>query len=151
MSFGGNTGSKTVEKALTKAYNSGILLVASGGNQGLNDLSYPAKYSTVISVGATDKFNNIASFSNRGSNLELVAPGVDIYSTYLNNSYIELSGTSMACPHVTGTAALLWSKYPNLTNTEVRNKLRATATDLGSAGFDTTYGYGLVNALNSVK
>lgn len=151
MSFGGSVGSKTVERVINKAYNSGILLIAAAGNEGANSIIYPANYSTVIAVGATDDTNTIASFSNRGSKLELVAPGVDINSTFLGNSYISASGTSMATPHVVGTAALIWSKYPGLTNTEVRERLKSSATDLGATGFDTTYGYGLVNANKAIQ
>ncbi len=148
MSFGGNQGSKTVEKALNKAYNSGMILIASSGNTGdTTNVFYPANYSSVIAVGATDQNNNIAAFSNRGTKIELVAPGVDIESTYPGNGYRVLSGTSMAAPHVTGVAALLWSIDPKLTNLQVREKLRQSTTDLGLPGLDMVYGYGLVNAL----
>lgn len=147
MSFGGNQGSKTIEKALNKAYNSGMVLIASSGNTGDNtNLFYPANYSSVIAVGATDQNNNIAAFSNRGTKIELVAPGVDIESTYPGNSYRMLSGTSMAAPHITGVASLLWSKDPTLTNFQVREKLRQSTTDLGLPGVDVVYGYVLINA-----
>lgn len=145
MSFGGNTGSKTIERVLKKANDSGILLVAAVGNQGNNaGVNYPAKYETVIAVGATDMHDKLAGFSNTGTELELVAPGVDISSTYLGNSYINLSGTSMAVPHVTGVAALIWSINPTLNNKEVRDRLKQSTIDLGIPGVDNYYGNGLI-------
>lgn len=144
MSFGGNTGSKTVERALRKAYKSGILLIAAAGNQGDAGVTYPAKYDTVIAVGATDIGNNLAAFSSTGPEVEVAAPGVDIISTYLGDTYVGLSGTSMAAPHASGVAALLWSKEPALTNVQVREKLRSSTVDLGAPGLDSYYGYGLL-------
>lgn len=145
MSFGGNTGSKTIERVLKKANDSGILLVAAVGNQGNNaGVNYPAKYETVIAVGATDMHDKLAGFSNTGTELELVAPGVDISSTYLGNSYINLSGTSMAVPHVTGVTALIWSINPTLNNKEVRDRLKQSTIDLGIPGVDNYYGNGLI-------
>lgn len=146
MSFGGLSGSKAIEKAIYKANKSGILLVAAAGNDGIKQVFYPAKYASVIAVGATDSNNNIASFSNWGEDIELVAPGVNIYSTYTANGYQSLSGTSMAAPHVTGVAALVLSQDRKLTNVNIREQLKSTTIDLGVNGYDSTYGYGLVQA-----
>jgi subtilisin family serine protease len=153
MSLGSTSDSTTLHDVITLAYSRGIVLVAAAGNSGPgeNTVEYPAKYDQVIAVGATDANNEIASWSSRGSELELAAPGVSIYSTYKGGTYATLSGTSMACPHVTGTVALILQKNPGLTPNEVRGILRGSAVDPGSEGWDSTYGYGLVNAFEAVE
>ena len=105
----------------------------------------------MIAVGAIDQNDQRCGFSSWGPNLELVAPGIGILSTYPSNSYATLPGTSMAAPHVAGVAALVWSKYPVLTNQNVRDRLAQTADDLGAVGFDEYYGYGKINAMNATK
>ncbi|MEA3321822.1 MAG: S8 family peptidase [Bacillota bacterium] len=147
MSLGGSTGSSTLKQASDNAYNSGIVVVAAAGNSGsffglVNTIGYPARYDSVIAVGAVDSNNNRASFSSVGSQLEVMAPGVSINSTLPGNQYGELNGTSMASPHVAGAAALLLAQNPNMTNVEVRERLRNTATNLGSS---FNYGYGVIN------
>jgi subtilisin len=130
----------TVKAAFDKSYDAGIIHVAAAGNGG--SVIYPAAYSSVIAVSATDKDDNLASFSSIGSQIELAAPGVDIYSTYKGGSYATMSGTSMASPHVAGTAALVIAAGIS----DVRGKLQSTADDLGASGRDSLYGYGLVDA-----
>ena len=153
MSFGSaySAGDPGIESWINAAYDAGILLVGAAGNDGNpggsgDSVIYPARYENVIAVAATDSSDNRASWSSTGPAVELAAPGVSIYSTYLDNGYAAMSGTSMACPHVTGTAALVWNAYPDYNNTEVRQRMQATAEDLGAAGKDTWYGYGLVDA-----
>jgi hypothetical protein len=155
MSWGTSTDYQALHDAVDAAYSKGLLLVAAAGNSGNrygwgDNVVYPAKYDSVIAVAATDQNNKRASWSSTGPAVELAAPGVNINSTYLGNSYKTLSGTSMATPHVSGTAALVWAKNPTLTNAEVRKILQDTATDLGTAGRDNQYGYGLVNAYAAV-
>lgn len=143
MSFGGGS-TLSLHAACDQAYAKGVVLVAAAGNEA-GAVEYPAAYSSVIAVAATDARNVRASFSNFGPQIALAAPGVEIYSTYKGGSYATMSGTSMACPHVSGAAALAWAS--GLTSaTAVRERLITTATDLGSAGFDAGYGYGLVDA-----
>lgn len=162
MSLGGYGYSRLLHEAVKYAYENGVLLVAAAGNDGTKIKAYPAAYEEVIAVAATDENNRRASFSNWGDWIELAAPGVGIYSTMptyhvtLNDwgypvNYSHMDGTSMACPHVSGVAALLWSLYPSATNNWLRTQLRRTAEDLGVAGFDRYYGYGLVNARNTVE
>jgi subtilisin len=164
MSLGTTSDSISLHDAVDKAYNVGVLLVAAAGNSGNpagtgDTVIYPAKYSSVIAVAATDSSNVRASWSSTGPDVELSAPGVSILSTYLNGNYATMSGTSMATPHVSGTAALIlnsdetvWKSagYTNgdgiWTNVEIRDVLDGTATDLGATGRDNLYGYGLVNA-----
>ncbi|MGY4707891.1 S8 family serine peptidase [Candidatus Bipolaricaulota sp. J31] len=150
MSLGG-TGNEELEAACQAAYDAGVLLVAAAGNSGNpagqgDNISDPAAYPSVIAVAAVDQDNTRASWSSTGAALELSAPGVSINSTLLGGGYGEMSGTSMASPHVAGTAALVWAAYPGLTNAELRQILIDTADDLGDAGWDPQYGYGLVDA-----
>src|SRR3989338_1588224 len=144
MSFGLGSYSQIFKEALQEAYNHNIVLVAASGNEATDNILYPAKYDTVIAVGAVDSDDNLASFSSYGFEQELVAPGVDINSTYLGNVYSILSGTSLAAPHVAGVAALIKAFNNSLTNEQIRAKLRNDALDLGTAGKDDLYGYGLV-------
>lgn len=150
MSLGSNSRVTALETACSQAYDSGILLVAGAGNDGNrrgtgDSVDYPGAYSSVIAVAATDSMDNRASFSSTGPAVELAAPGVNILSTYLDG-WALLSGTSMACPHVAGTAALVQAANPSFTNDNIRDRLAQTATDLGTSGRDNLYGYGLVNA-----
>lgn len=145
MSLGGG-GSDALKLACDNAYNSGIVVVAAAGNDYEGPISYPAAYGSVIAVTATDSSDEIASFSNIGSDAELAAPGVSIYSTYKGGGYATMSGTSMATPHVAGTAALVIAKNPSLSAAEVRGILTGSAIDLGANGQDDYYGYGLVDA-----
>jgi lambda repressor-like predicted transcriptional regulator len=155
LSFGADYGSSSLQTALNTAYNNGLVIVAAAGNDGSffgtdDTIDYPARYTSAIAVGATDSNNIRASWSSTGSTLELMAPGVSIYSTTMSNSYGTKSGTSQATPHVAGVAALMLSKDPSLTNVEIRGILQDTADDLGEAGKDNKYGYGLVDAEESV-
>jgi hypothetical protein len=149
MSLGADVGNIFFKWACNLAYRDGLLLVAAAGNGG--SVIYPAAYSSVIAVSATsqDNDNTIASFSSTGSEVELAAPGVNIYSTYLNNNYKTFDGTSMSSPHVAGTAALVWADKPGWSNKKIRAQLQDTADDLGASGRDSLYGYGLVNAAES--
>ncbi len=275
MSLGGSTSSTTENTAFSNLNNAGILSIAAAGNDGNNRHSYPASYSSVMSVAATDSNNVVASFSQYTSQVEIAAPGVGVLSTYpmrdaaltvgttgyivsalegsrqstatgtlangglctsagswagkvvlcergtisfadkvtnaaaggavgvviYNNApggftgtmgtgvtstvpamslsqedgqalvagsigagasvstipetnasgYAYLDGTSMATPHVAGVAALVWSANPTASNTQVRNAMTSTALDLGAAGRDNYYGYGLVRALNATE
>jgi len=150
MSLGGYGDSELVHEAVKYAYNAGVLVIAAAGNDNTNMKLYPAGYDEVIAVAATDQYDNKAGFSNWGDWIELAAPGVDIYST-VPWGYESWSGTSMATPHVSGVAALVWSRYPSKTRDWVRLWLRYAADDLGDPGFDAYYGYGRVNARKAVE
>lgn len=162
MSLGGYGESELLHDAVKYAYAHGVLVIAAAGNDNTNMKSYPAAYDEVVAVAATDEGDGKAYFSNWGDWIELAAPGVNIYSTMptcfvtLNNygyamNYDFMSGTSMACPHVSGEAALLWSRYPNRTRDWMRLWLQYTADDLGDPSFDVYYGYGRVNARKAVE
>jgi len=150
-SWGGYEESALLYNAIKYAYDRGVLIIAAAGNNAWNIKSFPAGYEEVVAVTATNITDAPASFTNFGKWVELAAPGVGIYSTVYDNSYTYMSGTSMACPHVSGVAALIWSQFPDATRDWVRYWLRYTADDLGDSGFDIYYGYGKINASNAVK
>jgi len=137
----------TVEEAFDNAYNAEIIHVAAAGNSGNppgkgDNIIYPAAYVSVIAVAATNQNDERARWSSTGPDLELAAPGVDINSTLLGGGYGEGSGTSMASPHVAGTAALAIAAGIG----DVRTQLQSTADDLGEVGWDSKYGHGIVDA-----
>ena len=157
MSLGTSAYSLAFDTAVQETIASGVVVVAAAGNSGpgASTVGYPAKFAGVIGVSATDSSNNIASFSSRGAEVDLAAPGVSIYSTYKKKGYATLSGTSMASPHVAGVAALVLTAPIGADDldadgvwdpSEVELRLERTAQDLGAAGFDTNYGNGLVRA-----
>lgn len=155
MSLGSRISNRSLKSACDNAYNQGLLLIAAAGNSGNahgtgNNVDYPARYDSVIAVAATDINDTRAFFSSTGPAVELSAPGVNINSTLRNNRYGTASGTSMATPHVTGTAALIMAYDPSLTNVQTRIRMQITATDLGNPGKDNLYGYGLVNAASAI-
>ena len=163
MSLGGVSYSSTENAAFQDFFNDGILFIAAAGNDGTGGKSYPASYSSVISVGATDSDDNYAAFSQYNDEVDIAAPGVDILSTSgtclefvggecrsTSYSYKTLQGTSMAAPHVSGVALLLWNKYPGSTNSDVRAALEAGAQDQGTNGYDVHYGHGIVSYWGAV-
>lgn len=150
MSLGGGGSSSAEGSAMQGFVDDGMLLVAAAGNDGNSTKSYPASYSAVMSVAAVDSNENHASYSQYNSAVEIAAPGSSVYSTYPDNSYATLNGTSMATPHVAGAAALVWSYFPQCSSTQIRSALNATAKDRGTAGRDNFYGYGIVKVSNAV-
>lgn len=149
MSFGTFYKSTVLNDAIDYAYEKGVVMVAAAGNWASEEISYPAALSKVISVSAINKQNQLADFSSYGPMIDVCAPGEEIYSTfwdpYKGSTYTELSGTSMASPMVAGVAAAMLAKRPQLNNEEVRQILEASATDLGTPGWDTKFGHGKIN------
>ncbi|NLD45283.1 MAG: S8 family peptidase, partial [Chloroflexi bacterium] len=146
MSLGGGSYVSNENAAFAAAYAGGVLSVAAAGNDGNTSYSYPASYASVVSVAAVSSSKTLASFSQRNDQVELAAPGVSVLSTYPPNGYAYMSGTSMATPHVSAVAALIWSANPSWSAAQIRGAMQATAEDLGAAGRDTSFGYGLVRA-----
>lgn len=149
MSLGGRK-NISLEWACDSAYSDGLLLVAAAGNGGA--VIYPAAYSSVIAVSATDSNDDLAYFSSTGKQVELAAPGVNINSTLPGDSYSgddeKWSGTSMASPHVAGTAALVWAANLGWSNDAVRTQLQSTAENIGLSTREQ--GKGLIDAENAV-
>lgn len=145
MSLGTNADSKILHDAVDKAYKKGIVIVAAAGNDGnKKPVNYPGAYSSVTAVSASTEKNGLAAFSTTGKQIEFAAPGTNITSTYLNQMYATADGTSQAAPHVTGMFALLRQKYPEETNTQLRQQMQQNVKDLGAPGRDSRFGYGLV-------
>ncbi|TKJ36270.1 MAG: hypothetical protein CEE38_12710 [Planctomycetes bacterium B3_Pla] len=140
-----------VELMFATAEASGIVNVCAAGNSGNvpgtgDNMIYPAKFDSCIAVAATTIGDVRASFSSTGSDMTLAAPGSNILSTFPGGLHLPLSGTSMACPHVAGAAALCIAAGVS----DVEGQLIATADDLGDPGRDPWYGYGLVNVAEAV-
>ena len=146
LSLGGYGTSSVLANAVEYAWNNGVLLFGATGNDGINNIYYPAQLDDCIAVGALAQDNRIAYFSNYGNKQEFICPGVNILSTVNDSSYDIYQGTSMACPQASGVAALIWSLYPNLSNQRLRAILDIGTIDLGTSGRDKLYGYGLLNA-----
>ncbi len=149
MSLGGGSSSTAERNAMDGFESDGILLVAAAGNDGNSSMSYPASYDAVMSVAAVGSNESRASYSQYNSQVEIAAPGSSVYSTYPTNTYATLNGTSMATPHVAGASALVWSFFPQCSNTQIRAALNATAKDKGSAGRDIYYGHGIVQVADA--
>jgi len=149
MSFGIGTNSRALKRAIGAAHRHKIIMVAAAGNSGARDsVLYPAKYPEVIAVAASDSKDQAADFSSRGPEVNIIAPGVDVSSTYINEEYKNLSGTSMACPHVVGACALLMS-ISGTKAESVKKAILSTAKDIGLP--EETQGVGLVNVSAAVS
>jgi hypothetical protein len=149
----------TLANAIQDAVDNGVLVVVAAGNcaQGgplcrniVNPVVYPAAYNTTLAVAATDSGDGWASFSEHHPYVDVAAPGVSIYSTIIT-SYGYKSGTSMATPHVSGLAALVWSVRPGLSLAQVRAAIESSAVDLGAVGHDDYFGYGRINARRALE
>jgi len=148
----GSTESSEIEKdAIQEAIDSGIVVVASAGNDGISSYEYPASYDNVISVGSISKNSTWSKFSNYNNKLDVVAPGEDIYTCERGGKYISCSGTSFSAPMVSGVAAILKAIDSSLTPNEIDNIIKTSAIDQGPTGRDNYYGYGTINLYNAVK
>jgi subtilisin family serine protease len=156
MSLGGSAPSEQLHSRIKKLYEMDIPVVCAAGNTGQGGVNYPAAYDETIAVAAYDKNGNIAYFSSKGEQVEWAAPGVGIYSTYLNNGYASLSGTSMACPFITGVILLMLAKHKKQvelvggendckTVEQIREHLLKYTDDKGTVGRDNDWGYGVID------
>ncbi len=149
LSLGGSSPTQIVQDAIAYAIAHDVVVVAAAGNDGINQIQYPAAYPGVVGVGALTPGRDRASFSNTGTHVDIVAPGSEILST-VPGDYEFYDGTSMASPHVAGVAALVRAGNPGLTNSQISDRLLATAVDLGPAGYDTSFGAGAVDAYRAL-
>lgn len=143
LSLGGSTSSSTLEDAINYAYNNGVLVVAAAGNTGGTPVLYPARYSHVIAVAATDSLDHRIASSSYGPEIDLSAPGASIYST-VPGGYGYKSGTSMASAFVSGLAAVLRGIPGNTSPDTIEFQMESTALDIESAGWDIYTGAGLI-------
>jgi hypothetical protein len=146
MSLGSPQFSQAELNAAIYAESLGVLVVAAAGNDGDQTLSYPAGYPMVMAVSATTSGDGIASFSTRGANVEVAAPGQGIVSCWTGAGYQSADGTSMACPHAAGVCALALSLNTAITAGQARQMVRNGAIDLGTAGWDLKFGVGRLDA-----
>ena len=168
MSLGSGSGSTTLQSAVDYAWNAGKVLCAASGNGGSSKVSYPARYANCIAVGATRFDGKRCNYSQWGTGIDVMAPGgavnVDqngdgygdgiLQQTFSggfgNFSYWFFEGTSMATPHVSAIAALVWANKPTFTNADVRAAIQTKTKDLGTNGYDTKTGYGLASAKDAL-
>nr|WP_307433390.1 S8 family serine peptidase [Pseudarthrobacter defluvii] len=154
--------SRTLETAVNNAWNKGVVLVAAAGNGGNQTKIYPGAYTHVIAVGATDNNDAKAPFSTYGASwVDIAAPGVNVYSTFPNHSFVLATqnkrsqgydvgnGSSMSSAIVAAAAALAWSSHPGATNSDIRSDVETTADEV--AGTGTYWAYGRVNADRAVR
>jgi PKD repeat protein len=148
MSWGGTGSSTTAQNIINWAYGQGVVLVAAAGNNNASTMFYPAGYTNVIAVAATNSNDTKASFSNYGTWVDISAPGNNIFATNYGNTYANNSGTSMASPIVAGLCGLMLSLNPSLTPTDIRNCLTSTATSISSQNpsYPGELGSGRINA-----
>ncbi|CAH8714423.1 S8 family peptidase [Paenibacillus thiaminolyticus] len=151
LSLGLNGPSKMLRNTIRRAHRQGIVIVASAGNNGKDAeaIDEPAIYPEVIAVAATDRLDCIASFSSRGLGIDVAAPGADICSTSYKGGFAEDSGTSMAAPHVSGTAGLMLAACPGMLPEQLRCALVHTSQRLSGEPV-TAQGAGLINTQKAV-
>ncbi len=150
ISSGGTFEHPGLRDALIYARERNVLVVASAGNKGDDSPFYPGSFAEAFTISGTDQNDGRFDRSTYGNQIDLSAPAVSIYSTYVTpaggSTYAYMTGTSMSSPYVGGVAALLLSLDPDLTLTDLETILRQTADDLGAPGWDPYFGWGRVNA-----
>jgi subtilisin len=147
LSLGGSSGSSALRDAVQYATNNGVLLVAAAGNDGpcTDCVGYPAAYPEVMAVSSTNDSDDLSSFSSQGPEVEIAAPGSDVYST-VPGGYDTFSGTSMACPHVSGAGGQLMAD--GASNSKARDAIKQSAEDIGLASNES--GAGLLDVAASL-
>jgi subtilisin family serine protease len=153
--YGGT--SAAMETAYSSTRAAGMIHFASAGNSGAASLAYPSSLTTVNAVASLDRTGARSSFSQYGNGLDFSAPGREISTTdragapgYNGSDYVTVNGTSFASPYSAGVAALVFSHYPGLTGAQVQTAMQKSARDLGAAGYDTGFGWGMVQALGAL-
>lgn len=145
MSLGGPAGAQTLKAAAQRATQNGALVVAAAGNGGDDAVSFPAGYEEVVSVGATDRDDRRAAFSQVNPDVEISAPGAEVVGAWNSGSYRVASGTSASTPFVSGAAALIAGRDPSGGPAAWRTRLQASVDDLGAPGRDPEFGFGRLN------
>ena len=157
-SYGFGNTSQALDDQISNNYYSGTATFASTGNDGAGNIGYPSSAPTAIAIGAMDPSGVIAGFSNRGNGISMVAPGVNVRASdrtgtdgYGGGDITWFAGTSAACPAAAGVAALVLSAHPHLSSAGLKFFMQSFCRDFGAAGYDTTYGFGMPNALGSIN
>src|SRR5205807_3340745 len=145
------------ESAYISTRSNGMVHFACTGNNGSPSIAYPASFAAVNAVGATNRFGQKSTSSQFGPGLKFMAPGQEILTTdrsgragFFDTDYLITSGTSYASAYAAGVAALIISIHPGITPGQVENIMASTCTDMGPTGYDTIYGYGMINAFRAV-
>ena len=150
ISIGGTTANASYQSAVSAAAAQGVYVVAAAGNNGTSSLTYPGAYQDALAIGAVGSSNTRSGYSNYGSKLYIMAPGDGILST-LPGGYGYKSGTSMATPHAAGVVALVLARFPGISRSQLLARLQQGALDLGIAGRDDNYGWGLIRSRESME
>jgi hypothetical protein len=160
-SWSGRGTSEPIREAVDYAARLGVVFVAAAGNAAEDARGfYPAALDPAIAVAASDASDAPAPFTNRGSRIDVAAPGVDILSArargtsrgpVVDDDHVRLTGTSMAAPQVAGLAALILARHPEYSAEQVRQAIRVSAVDIGRPGFDDEAGYGRVDAARAIE
>ncbi len=145
ISLGSYGDSSYLAESVAYAQQLGAVIVASNGNDGYTNSTYPARYEGVIGVGAIDVYGQVVSFSNASQNYGLTAPGLEVTAAVPGEQFEAFSGTSAAAPFVTGAIASVMSAYPGMSARDAADLLITYANDGGAAGVDADYGYGIIN------
>ena len=152
LSSGAPEHNKQLKAAVDYAVSKGVIVISTVGNEGDETLNYPGAYDSVIAVGSVNRNMQVSEFSNRNESVFVVAPGEDVYSLgTLPFTVKKSSGTSFSAPFVSGLAALLRERYPQMNQSDFAEILKMSSRDLGDEGYDTAYGYGLIQAPAAIR
>jgi hypothetical protein len=149
ISIAGSSASSTLQSAVDYAWTKNSIVVAAAGNSSTSSPYYPAACDKVIAVSASDENDLLAGFSNYGNWIDVAAPGTTIYTTQMGGSYGYWQGTSFSAPIVASVAGLIAAIKPAISATDLVNTLLQSTDDIGTPGFDTSFGYGRVNAFKA--
>ncbi|WP_153730414.1 S8 family peptidase [Sporosarcina obsidiansis] len=151
LSLGTSSFDQTIEEAIIYATNNNVTVVAATGNDGREKLSYPAVSEYTVSVGATTAEGVLASFSNYGKGIDIVAPGEKIPSLVTSGEVMYASGTSMATPYAAAQIALLYSVADDMNMERVKITIENHHVDLGDSGYDVKYGWGQLETVKAMQ
>ena len=154
IASGGLIYQEALHDAVRYAREQGVLVAVSAGNQDNNAPFYPGSFEESTTVAGTDEQDNAYDKSNYGEQIDISAPAVHIYSTYVRDGrsgYTYMTGTSMASPYVGGLAALMLAVQPSLSVDQLEDLMRLTADDLGEPGWDEVFGAGRINAAKALQ
>ncbi|MFH1861931.1 MAG: S8 family serine peptidase, partial [bacterium] len=153
LSWGGTWSSQYEQDVVNDAWDQGIIIFASAGNENTSELHYPSGYTNVVGVAATTQSDQKAGFSNYGSYIDVCAPGVSIRSTTTGNTYSVWDGTSMSCPIAAGLAALIWAAKPSLAHSAVVYQIYLTCDDISAQNpsYIGQLGWGRINAGEAIS